>query len=266
MMSENYAIVTGASEGIGFEFTKVMASLKYNLIIIARRENLLSKQAKKLESEFDIKCLVLALDLSNSNSAEEIFSFIKKNNITVNFLINNAGMLQNGYFSELPIMRQQQMINLNIMTLTKLSHLFINYLKLEGTAGHLLNVASLAGWIPIPNQNVYSASKSFVLSFSLALSDELKASGDNITVSALCPGFTATKMMNNPDQGGILKIPNRLMLSAHKVAEVGIRGCLSGRRLIVPGIMNKLTCGLTHCFSKEFLSKHVGNFYRKNMT
>ncbi len=266
MMTENYAIVTGASEGIGFEFTKILAALKYNLIIIARRENLLSKQAKKLESEFNITCLVLALDLSNSNSAEEIFSFVEKSNIAVNFLINNAGMLQNGYFFRLPVMKQQQMINLNIMTVTKLSHLFINYLKLKGTAGYLLNVASLAAWLPIPNQNVYSASKSFVLSFSLALSDELKASGDNITVSALCPGFTATKMMNNPDQGGILTIPSQLMLSAHKVAEVGIRGCLNGKRLIVPGIMNKLTCGLTHCFSKEFLSKHVGNFYRKNMT
>jgi short-subunit dehydrogenase len=132
-------------------------------------------------------------------------------------------------------------------------------------SGHILNVASLAGWMPIPNQNVYAATKSYVLSFTQALADELNAAGNGVVVSALCPGYTATKMMDNPDQGVKLNIAPNMMMSAKEVAEQGIRDCLSGKMTIVPGAANKITAAITHLFSKTRLTKLVGSFYRKNM-
>ena len=265
-MSKTYAIITGASEGIGLEFAKVLAGQKYNLILVARREELLKKIAEHISSLNNIDCKYIALDLSKTDSADVLFDFIDRNNISANFLVNNAGMLQNGFFSDLSWNKQYEMITLNISTLSKLAYLFIHYLKREHRPGYLLNVASLAGWIPIPNQNVYAATKAYVVAFSLALANEINASGQKLVVSTLCPGFTDTKMMNNPEQGGVLRISESLMLSAEQVAKLGIRGCLNGKRIIMPGFMNKLTSALTHLFSKSFLSRNVGAFYRKNMT
>ena len=100
-MSKTYAIITGASEGIGLEFAKVLASQKYNLILVARRESLLKKNAENISSLNNIDCKYIALDLSKTDSADVLFDFIDRNNISANFLVNNAGMLQNGFFSEL---------------------------------------------------------------------------------------------------------------------------------------------------------------------
>jgi short-subunit dehydrogenase len=119
--------------------------------------------------------------------------------------------------------------------------------------------------MPIPNQNVYAATKAYVLAFSQALADELKAANTGVSVSALCPGYTATKMMDNPDQGGKLAIAANMMMSPQAVAEIGLQGCLAGRSVIVPGLSNKITTGIVRLFSKTLITKLVGIFYRKNM-
>ena len=146
----------------------------------------------------------------------------------MDFLINNAGLLQNGFFTDLDLTAQENMITVNMLALTSLTHLFANDMATRA-GGHILNVASLAAWIPIPNQNVYAATKAYVLSFSQALHNELKAAGNGITVTALCPGYTATKMMDNPDQGAKLEVPAGMLQSAQDVAEQGIR-CLPSRQ------------------------------------
>ena len=263
-MANKIALVTGASDGIGLEFANILAARGYDLILVARREDKLNSIATTLIQEYGVNCTVIVADLSQPQAAQQLFQNTQSNNLRVDFLVNNAGLLHNGFFTELDIDAQERMITVNILALTSLTHLYANDMSAR-KSGHILNVASLAGWMPIPNQNVYAATKSYVLSFTQALADELNAAGNGVVVSALCPGYTATKMMDNPDQGAKLNIAPNMMMSAKDVAEQGIRDCLSGKMTIVPGAANKFTAAITHLFSKTRLTKLVGSFYRKNM-
>lgn len=258
------ALVTGASDGIGAEFIKILASRGYDLILVARSEEKLNDLAEKMSNEFGIRCSVIVADLSSANAAHDLFHAVEEKGLEVNFLINNAGLLRNGFFTELSLTDQEQMIAVNILALTSLTHLYANKMAATG-GGHILNVASLAGWMAIPNQNVYAATKAYVLAFTQALSNEMMAANTGVQITALCPGYTATKMMDNPEQGATLRIPASMMMSAREVAEMGIKGCLAGKDLIVPGIANKFTASITHFFSKSLLTKLLGIFYRKTM-
>lgn len=258
------ALVTGASEGIGAEFAKILANLGYDLILVARSEDKLNQLADRLSSEFEVNSAVIVADLSKANAAQDLFQNVEEIGAKVDFLINNAGLLQNGFFTKLSLKKQEAMISVNVMALTSLTHLFANKMALQGS-GHILNVASLAGWMGIPNQNVYAASKAYVVSFSQALSNEMIAANSGVQVTALCPGYTATKMMDNPDQGATLRIPSSMMMSAKDVAEIGIKACFAGKDIVVPGLANKLTTIITRLFSKSLLIKIFGSFYRKNM-
>ena len=263
-MANKIALVTGASDGIGLEFANILGARGYDLILVARREDKLNSIATTLTQEHGVNCRVIVADLSQPQAAQQLFQNTQSNNLRVDFLVNNAGLLHNGFFTELDINAQERMITVNVLALTSLTHLYANDMSARKN-GHILNVASLAGWMPIPNQNVYAATKSYVLSFTQALADELNATGNGVVVSALCPGYTATKMMDNPDQGAKLNIAPNMMMSAKEVAEQGIRDCLSGKMTIVPGAANKFTAAITHLFSKTRLTKLVGSFYRKNM-
>jgi hypothetical protein len=263
-MSNRTALVTGASDGIGAEFAQILASLDYDLILVARRENKLNELAGNICNQFSVQCTVIVADLSKPNAAQDLVNHVQERNLQVDFLVNNAGLLHNGFFTELGLAEQERMITVNVLALTSLTHLYAAIMTSRG-GGHVLNVASLAGWMAIPNQNVYAATKAYVLAFSQALSNEMAAAKSGVKVSALCPGYTATKMMDNPNQGATLRIPSSMMMSAKDVADIGIKGCLAGKDIIVPGVANKLTTVITRLFSKTMLTKLVGNFYRKNM-
>ena len=263
-MPNKTALGTGASEGIGAEFIQILAARGYDLILVARSEDKLNKLAAKAETEFNIKCTVIMADLSQSKAAHNLFQRVQELSLDVNFLINNAGLLKNGFFNELSLEEQEKMIAVNVIALTSLTHLFANYMASKA-GGYILNVASLAGWMAIPNQNVYAATKAYVLAFTQALANEMTAANTGVKVTALCPGYTATKMMDNPDQGATLRIPSSMMMSARDVAEIGIKACLAGKEIVVPGIANKLTTIITHLFSRSLITKVFGSFYRKNM-
>ena len=264
-MTNKTALVTGASDGIGLEFCKILAGRGYNIILVARRKNKLNEIAKSLsEQHKNIVCTVLSNDLSKPQAAQKLFQSTIKNELKVDLLINNAGLLQNGFFTELDLSTQEKMITVNILALTSLTHLFANDMANRG-GGHILNVASLAAWLPIPNQNVYAATKAYVLSFSTALHNEMRAAGNGVSVTALCPGYTATKMMNNPDQGAKLSVPAGMLQSAQDVAERGIKACLAGKPVVVPGFANRATAAITHLFPKMMLANTAGSYYRKNL-
>jgi short-subunit dehydrogenase len=264
-MSNQTALVTGASDGIGLEFCTILASRGYNLILVARREAKLNAIAIDLRQSHGVQCTVIAADLSLPQAAQILFQNTKDQRLQVDFLINNAGLLHNGPFCELSLTQQEAMITVNVLALTSLTHLFANDMAARKT-GHILNIASVAAWTPIPNQNIYAATKAYVLAFSQALTDEMNAAGNGVIVSVLCPGYTATKMMDNPDQGATLRIPANMMMSPKDVANQGIVGCLSGQHTIVPGISNKLGTAITHLATKMSLAKLLGRFYRKNMS
>jgi uncharacterized protein len=264
-MSNQTALVTGASDGIGLAFCAILASRGYNLILVARREAKLNEIARDLRQAQGVQCTVIAADLSLPQAAQILFQNTKDQRLQVDFLINNAGLLHNGPFCELSLTQQEAMITVNVLALTSLTHLFANDMAARKT-GHILNIASVAAWTPIPNQNIYAATKAYVLAFSQALTDEMNAAGNGVIVSVLCPGYTATKMMDNPDQGATLRIPANMMMSPKDVANQGIVGCLSGKHTIVPGISNKLGTAITHLATKMSLAKLLGRFYRKNMS
>jgi short-subunit dehydrogenase len=263
-MGNKTALVTGASDGIGLEFSDILAARGYDLVLVARREDKLNEVSAKLSEKYGINCTVMAADLSVPQAAQTLFQRTCEQNLQIDFLVNNAGLLHNGVFTELSLAEQERMITVNVLALTSLSHLYANDMATR-KKGYILNLASLAAWMAIPNQNVYAATKAYVLSFTQALADEMKAANNGVVVSALCPGYTATKMMDNPDQGAKLRIAPNMMMSAKDVAEAGIKGCLVGKSAIVPGVANKITAAITRLFSKTLLTKLVGSFYRNNM-
>jgi len=263
-MGNKTALVTGASDGIGLEFSDILAARGYDLVLVARREDKLNEVSARLSEKYGINCTVMAADLSVPQAAETLFQRTCEQNLQIDFLVNNAGLLHNGVFTELSLAEQERMITVNVLALTSLSHLYANDMATR-KKGYILNLASLAAWMAIPNQNVYAATKAYVLSFTQALADEMKAANNGVVVSALCPGYTATKMMDNPDQGAKLRIAPNMMMSAKDVAEAGIKGCLAGKSAVVPGVANKMTAAITRLFSKTLLTKLVGSFYRNNM-
>ena len=264
-MSHKTALVTGASEGIGLEFCKLLAARGYHLILVSRPQALLQEIAQQLEGRHPgIRCTVIAADLAQPQAAETLFNKVKAQQLQVDFLINNAGLLQNGFFVKLSLAKQEAMMQVNVVALTCLTHLFANDMA-SRKSGHILNLASTAAWMPIPNENVYAATKAFVLSFTQALADEMAALNSGVTISALCPGYTATKMMDNPDQGATLKISSDMMMAPAVVAEIGLNGCLAGKVTIVPGLSNKFVTLLSHLLPKMTFAKILGAFYRKNL-
>tara|TARA_R110002110_G_scaffold415854_1_gene658318 strand:+ start:53613 stop:54275 length:663 start_codon:yes stop_codon:yes gene_type:complete len=217
-----------------------------------------------LEREYGTDCTILSADLSVPGAAQALFQVSQECDLEIDFLINNAGLLFNGYFTELDLAGQEQLMMLNMVTLSSLCHLFANDMETR-RGGHILNVASTAAWMPLPTQNVYAASKSYVLSFTLALADELRASGSPVSVCALCPGYTATRMLDNPDQGGRLKVPAVLIQSAERVARKGISACLAGKPSYIPDPGNRMIAGLSQLLPKRWMTALMGRTYRRMM-
>lgn len=230
------ALITGATVGIGYEFSKLFARDGYNLVLVARDEQRLGQRKKELEDEFGIKVNVIPRDLARPEAVEEICSILKKAAIHIDALVNNAGFGALGEFSDLDLKHQLDMIQLNISALTALTGRFLADMQSRGS-GQILNVASTAAFQPGPRMAVYYATKAYVLFFSEALAYECKGSG--IVVTTLCPGPTATEFQERAGFGNVLLMKANLM-SAEKAARIGYRGLQRGKSLVIPGIMNNL--------------------------
>lgn len=263
-MNVKTALVTGASDGIGLEFCRVLAGSGYQVVLVARREDKLEQLASELQEQFGTGGIVIPADLSIPGAAHKLFQTVDSRGLQIDFLVNNAGLLCNGFFTELELGDQERMMMLNMVTLTNLTHLFANDMVRRGS-GHILNVASTAAWMPIPNQNVYAASKAYVLSFSQALADELRVAHPGVSVCALCPGYTETKMLDNPNQGDKLRVPASLTQSATYVAEKGIAACLAGKSTYIPGLGNRIIAGLSQIVPKTWMAAAMGKTYRRLM-
>ncbi|MEK6982003.1 MAG: SDR family oxidoreductase [Candidatus Micrarchaeota archaeon] len=227
-------LITGASSGIGYELSKIFAKEGYDLVIVARSSDQLEKVASELRTH-GTNVKIIAKDLSDNNSPQEIFDELSKESINIDILINNAGFGTYGLFADAKLDVELKMIDLNIRTLTHLTKLFLAPM-LERKSGKILNVASTAAFQPGPLMAVYYATKAYVLHFSEAIANELKGTG--VTVTALCPGptksnFTATAKMEKS------KISRELM-DVKEVAEAGYAGLISGKTIVIPGIKNKL--------------------------
>lgn len=264
-MNGSWALVTGASEGIGVEFCRELATRGYNIILVARRAEKLQVVATELMAVHGIDTRVVPHDLAAAQAAQNLHRDVRGLGITVDVLVNNAGLLYNGYFDEIALSKQEDLLAVNVVALTALSHLFVTDMLARGS-GRILNVASTAGWVGIPQQNVYAASKAYVLSFTLALANELKSKSsrkNGVTATALCPSYTATRMLDNPEQGPTLSVPSALIMSPDAVARQGIDACLRGEPIITPGLSNRVSMGLVQLAPRRWATAALGWAYRR---
>lgn len=234
------ALVTGASHGIGYEMSRLFARNGYNLVLVARNEQRLGQIADEFKEAFGIKVKVIARDLSLGTAPDEIFAELERKAIPVDILVNNAGFQEYGLFSETDLHKELQMIQVHIAALTHLTKLFLPAMLKRGH-GRILNVGSTGSFTPGgPFNAVYCATKAYVLSFSEAIDEELKGTG--VTVTALCPGATSTEFARRADIEDIRLFKFQCgVMDAKKVAEIGYRAMMKGKRSVVAGIANKLT-------------------------
>ncbi len=232
----NYTLITGASSGIGLELSHLLAEAGNNLILVARKERELYELQASLKKKYDIQVEVIIKDLAVPGAPKEIYSHIINKKINIDTLINNAGVGSFGPFNEISLDKDINLIDVNVRALTELTKLFLPQL-LENKKGRILNVASTAGFMPGPYMAVYYASKSYVISFSEALSSELKDTG--VTVSVLCPGPTKTGFQAKAEMKKSDFVSLGVM-EARDVALCGYKGMLKGKTIIIPGFLNKL--------------------------
>lgn len=243
MNFNKYAVVTGATSGIGYEIAKLLAKDNFNLIIVATNENELNNKATEFAQE-GIEVITIAKDLFKREEAFALCEEIKQKGIEVNILINNAGQGQYGLFKDTDIERELKIIDLNIASVVIITKHFVKDMLQRGE-GRILNLASIASEIPGPWQSVYHGTKAFVLSFTEALRSELKETG--ITVTALLPGATDTDFFNKADmtESKIVQDKDSLADPA-KVAKDGYEALMSGKDKIISGFKNKMQVGMSH--------------------
>lgn len=229
------ALITGASSGIGAELARIHAQHGGDLVLVARRRERLEALKAELETAHGITAHVIVKDLTDSNAAAQIHDELTRQGVPIDYLINNAGFGNGGFFHEQDWTRNEAMIQVNILALAALTRAFVPEMISRGS-GRILNVASMAGFLPGPLQATYYATKAFVVSFSEAIGNELAGTG--VTVTALCPGPVDTEFIeqaNLREAKGFART-----VSARGVAEAGYNAMLKGQPIIVPGFVNKL--------------------------
>jgi uncharacterized protein len=230
------ALITGASSGIGFEFTRLFARDGFDLVVVARDQSRLAKIAYEWSRRFDVAVTVIAKDLSQWTAAQEVYQEVQNEGIEVDVLVNNAGFNVYGPFAATDSQRELEMAHVNMIALTQLTKLFLPAM-LQRNSGKVLNVASTAAFTPGPYAAVYCASKAYVLSFSEALAEELRGTG--VSVTTLCPGPTRTKFAERADMTETKIFQGRLA-GAREVAEAGYNALMQERTTLVVGLANRL--------------------------
>jgi short-subunit dehydrogenase len=228
-------LVTGASAGIGAELARVFAAHGHELVLVARRQDRLEALADEIAATGRPRPVVLVADLEQHDAVAQIREQLSRQNLEPEIVVNNAGFGLSGTAAEISRDAQLAMIDLNVRALTELSLAFVD--SIERHRGGILNVASIAGFLPGPGMAVYYATKAYVLSFSEALHRELAPRG--VRVTALCPGPVLTEFQARSGMR-VDTIPSFVLVSAERVAEIGYRGFMHGKRVVVAGLASKI--------------------------
>ena len=250
------ALVTGASGGIGLELARVLAANRFSLVLLARSRDKLEDLARELGAQHGTRVTIVPADLGEPGAAQAIFDSLNDARVQIDLLVNNAGLLLEGRFSAISLDEQLRLLQVNIVALTALTRL-LHEPMLERNRGRVLNVASVAAFMPVPNLAVYAASKAYVLSFGDALSQEL--SGTQVTVTTLCPGVTDTGMVHGTSLGSL---PGMMIMDAKTVALEGYRACMAGKPVHVAGIVNELAVEWIK-YQPNWLRRAVGSVLGK---
>lgn len=248
------ALITGASSGIGLDLAELMAP-DFDLIITARSQQKLEQLGKQLEANHGNHVHVIPADLARAEAPEQLLAEIARRGLQVDVLVNNAGFGTHGTFASTKLEDELEMIQVNITALTHLTKLALPGM-LERKRGRILNVASTAGFQPGPLMAVYYATKAYVISFSEAIANELKGSG--VTVTCLCPGPTATEFAARAHtEKSRLSVLGQMR--SRDVARVGYKAMLRGKRLVIPGFMNKVTMESVRFTPRKVVTAIAGN-------
>lgn len=258
------ALVTGASAGIGLEIARVLAEEGFDLVLVARRGEELEKLRRGLERGFGARVVVLAMDLLREGAGADLEDALERESLPIDMLVNNVGVIEVGAFRDIGLERHLRLVQLNVAVLTELTHRFLAPMVARGH-GRILNVASLAAFQPVPTLALYAATKSFVLSLTESLSEELKGTG--VSVTALCPGLTRTQMVEHAKEASPLarQTPDFLISDARAVAREGVEACLSGRVIAVPGHLNWVTASLVRLYPRWMVRSLSGLVGRRGL-
>jgi uncharacterized protein len=236
MNSAPTTLITGASSGIGLELARIFAAAKYRLILTSRNVDALQRLAQECRRASGLDAVVIPADLSHPDGPQKILDEIRMQSLPVDVLVNNAGFGTHGKFWEIPTEKELGLVQVNITALVQLTHALLPGMVARRN-GRILNVASTAAYQPGPLMANYYASKSYVLSFSQALSNELRGSG--VTVTALCPGPTLTNFQSTAGLA-MSRLFKMTGMSAQQVAQAGYNALMRRKRVCIPGFNNRL--------------------------
>jgi uncharacterized protein len=255
-----YALVTGASKGIGKCICEELARRKYNVLLVARSEALLREQAAELKERYKIQTDWLALDLSSASSPSDILEWCLQKNYTLTILVNNAGYGLSGPFEGYSLEENLNMMQLNMSALVQLCYLFLPMLEKEEKS-FILNIASSAAYQAVPYMSLYAATKAFVLLFSRGLRQELKKS--SVSVTCICPGATDTAFTVRARIGEKgLKAASKLNMTPESVAKISVDAMLQGKSEVIIGLVNKLGAFMTWLLPKTIVEKTAMSIYK----
>jgi short-subunit dehydrogenase len=252
----NTTLITGASSGIGAAFARKFAALGRNVFLVARSEEKLITICNELGRMSGIRAQYFALDLTQPDAPARLFEETKKRGLEIDTLVNNAGFGSMGYFDKLDLARELEMIQLNVAPLVDLTYRFLLPMR-ERKQGTIINVASTAGFQPVPFMATYAATKAFVLSFSEALWEENRHFG--VHVMALCPGVTETNFF---EAAKMDRPPMRGSQTPEEVVETAIRGLKRKKSVIISGWINRLTVFTERFFPRSVVVKIAGKALR----
>lgn len=250
------ALITGASGGIGLELAHIHAATGGDLVLLARSADKLKRLKTEIENKYQVEVLTITKDLSQKEAPQQVFDELQQQEIQVEYLINNAGFGDYGFFHESSWEKEEQMIDLNMKSLTHLTKLFLPEM-VKRRSGRIMNVASTAAFQPGPLMAIYYATKHYVLAFSEAIANEVKDYG--VTVTALCPGPTESGFQNAAAMEESKLVNNVKMPTSAEVAEYGYRSMMKGKVVAIHGRANSLMAR-----SVSFLPRNmVTNMVRK---
>lgn len=261
--TESYALITGATSGIGLELARLFAQKGHNMIIVARYEDELEAVCVELEAKYNVAVIPIAADLFEPEAPRELYNEVKDKGLTVNILVNDAGQGEYGFFAETDIRRELDVIQLNVVSLVYLTKLFLRDM-LANNDGKILNVSSIVGGsIPAPLLAVYAATKAFVYSFSQSVINELQ--GTNVTMTTLLPGSTDTDFFYKAGMENTKEFVEQPLADPADVARDGYKALMSGDVKVISGLRNKFLVAMSALLGESAAAQTVRENHLKNV-
>ena len=255
----SYALITGASRGIGLAIASELARQKFDLLLVARSTSSLQQAAQQLTTDHGIKTDFLAIDLAETGAAQQVYDWCSKKKYSIQILVNNAGYGLSGPFEKHGLSEHTDMMRVNMTALVELSYLFLPQLRQQSKA-YILNIGSSAAYQAVPGLSLYSASKSFVLQFSRGLHQELRKS--SVSVTCVCPGSTDTNFANRAQIGEKgRKAAEKVNMTPQDVARQAVDAMFAGKIEVVTGLLNKAGKLMAWLLPKGLVEKTAGSIY-----